>query len=67
MGLTDVLIVFGVFAGLGYMILSKLREKNPEGYDRTMAWIRGLGNVKEQFKSQKEVQPVVLPESARIM
>jgi len=38
MGLTDVLVVLGVFTGLGYVILARINERSPN----KLEWIKGL-------------------------
>lgn len=68
MAIADGLIVLGVFVGFGILILSRLRQKNPQGYDKMMAWLKDKDKFKGIVKKKDETpQQVNLPDNARIM
>jgi len=68
MPLTDILVGGGVILAFVYLILARLKEKNPKRHESIVGMFKNTGKLKEKLmnKEPKSV-PIVLPDSARIM
>lgn len=67
MAVSDILITVGIFLAFGYLILSKLKEKNPKRHAQLMGMFKGAGKLKDKIKSEDKTTQVISSENARIM
>ncbi len=68
MSINSSLVVFAVFVFFGFLILSRLRKKNPKGYSNFMKRIKGFTRSPSLIKGRESaVRVIQLPDSARIM
>lgn len=66
MTLTDVIVVMAVLGSFLFLILARMKEKNPKRHEAIVGWMK-KGKEKVKIPTKEQIEVAKLPYDSRIM